>query len=134
MKTVVDEDICRGSPWPFTLPCSSSHTYTAAQIMSNISNIILHAPTPHEKNLEAAEGWARRAKDLIQQRKVGEGRKPRIETCETALSAILFNLGMLREVRWCFPSGQPRPFSLMRLLQNRCHQICRVHASCTQRV
>jgi hypothetical protein len=64
--------------------------------MSNISNIILHAPTPHKQNLEVAEGWATRARDLIRDTK-GDVRERRIETCEIALCAILFNLGMLKE-------------------------------------
>lgn len=113
--------------------------HVAAQIMSNLSSIVLHSPS--HSNIEQAEKWAGTALGLIKAvgaslsclsfspfdgnfgvnvffvgvgqddeesgdkdkgkwTKKAEGEDEEgVKICENALGAVLFNLGMLREVR-----------------------------------
>jgi hypothetical protein len=97
---------------PFT------RTPPAAQLMSNLSSIILHAPpqstfpqpSPVSDRRTQAELWAQKALEVIGAATgmVGTGEKSRSfklrqggtgdGTCDAALGSTLFNLGILREV------------------------------------
>ena len=72
----------------------------AAQIMNNLSDIMVRGPPP--SNLHYAESWARQAQEVIEKTRTMRGAATDAEgmaLCEQTLAAVLFNLGALLEVR-----------------------------------
>lgn len=72
----------------------------AAQIMNNLSDIMVRGPPPN--NLQYAESWARQAQGVIEKTRTLPGAARETEgmaLCEQTLAAVLFNLGALLEVR-----------------------------------
>ena len=70
----------------------------AAQIMNNLSDLTSHV------NLKVAESWARQARGVIEKTRELPGSAKDAESmalCEQTLAAVLFNLGVLLEVRRC---------------------------------
>lgn len=83
-------------------------TPIAAQLMNNLSEIIMRqTPTPEIRH--QAEAWARQALAVIERaEKMPPPRKGWFgfsedmnvcSTCDQVLGAVLFNIGILREVR-----------------------------------
>lgn len=69
--------------------------------MNNLAELVIRgAPTPDKRH--QAEAWARQALGIIEKTKasVKEGSEE-LAPCELALTAVLFNLGSLREAG-CF--------------------------------
>ena len=72
----------------------------AAQIMNNLSDVMVRAPPP--ASLHQAESWARQARGVIEKTRTLPGTSKDAEglaLCEQTLAAVLFNLGALLEVR-----------------------------------
>lgn len=70
----------------------------AAQIMNNLSDLTSRV------NLKVAESWARQARGVIEKTRELPGSVKDAENmalCEQTLAAVLFNLGVLLEVRRC---------------------------------
>lgn len=80
----------------------------AAQLMNNLSEVIMRRP-PTPEIRHQAEAWARQALAVIERAEklplprkgwlgLSEDKDAR-STCDQVLGAVLFNVGMLREVR-----------------------------------
>ncbi|OJA11845.1 hypothetical protein AZE42_04058 [Rhizopogon vesiculosus] len=79
----------------------------AAQIMNNLSELIMRRPPKPEVRAQA-EAWARQALGVIERAQVqprsshwfgwGKPAEDEREVCEQALGVVLFNLGSLREM------------------------------------
>ncbi|KAI0659691.1 hypothetical protein C8Q70DRAFT_980398 [Cubamyces menziesii] len=81
-KNASVEDRCRG-----------------AQLMNNLSDLMVHGPPP--TNLKFAENWARQAQSVIEKTRTLPGAQKDPENmalCEQTLAAVLFNLGALLEM------------------------------------
>ncbi|KAI9065263.1 hypothetical protein FKP32DRAFT_1590751 [Trametes sanguinea] len=86
-------------PLPNQAEASVEDRCRGAQIMNNLSDLLVHKPTP--TNLKFAENWARQAKDTIEVTRTLPGAKKDPESmalCEQTLAAVLFNLGALLEM------------------------------------
>jgi hypothetical protein len=80
---------------PLFTRLTSLYTRVGAQLMSNLAELLIRtSPTPEK--LHQAEEWAKQASAVIQRTTRATSSLP--TTCEHALSAVLFNLGALREV------------------------------------
>ena len=89
------------------IPRSNSTLFLAAQLMNNLSELLMRRP-PSPEIRHQAEAWARQAYGLIErvQKKplprtgwFSSGVQQSTEVCDQTLGVVLFNLGMLREVR-----------------------------------
>lgn len=85
---------------PFLFPYPHSHlSFPAAQIMNNLSSLIMSKP-PSPETLKQAEAWARKSAAVCGQeinhstKKKGE----QLDVCESTLAVALFNIASLREV------------------------------------
>ncbi|KAI0947767.1 hypothetical protein AcW1_009444 [Taiwanofungus camphoratus] len=69
-----------------------------AQLMNNLAELVLRGPpTPEKRN--QAEAWARQALGTIERTKAtAKGDSEELQSCEEALTAVLFNLGYLLEM------------------------------------
>ena len=112
MVNVNIEDRCEGTStsFPRLILSPTWHLPVAAQLMNNLSELIMRRP-PSPEIRHQAEAWARQAYGLIE--RVRETPLPRRgwfsssseqsrEVCDQVLGVVLFNLGTLREVRVCF--------------------------------
>ncbi|KAI0754336.1 hypothetical protein C8Q80DRAFT_1138444 [Daedaleopsis nitida] len=71
----------------------------AAQIMNNLSDVMVRGPPP--SNLNSAESWARQAQGVIEKTRSlprTPGDEEGMALCEQTLAAVLFNLGTLLEM------------------------------------
>ncbi|KAH9915762.1 hypothetical protein B0H21DRAFT_326380 [Amylocystis lapponica] len=68
-----------------------------AELMNNLSELSLRGPPTPEKR-DRAEQWARQALSTIERTKASAAGDADLTTCETALAAVLFNLGSLLEM------------------------------------
>ncbi|KAJ7683005.1 hypothetical protein B0H17DRAFT_1074968, partial [Mycena rosella] len=69
---------------------------TCAQRMSNIAELLVRDPTDERRKY--AEAWVQNALSTLQLARKKMNPKEPIPTCELALSAALFNAGILREM------------------------------------
>lgn len=92
-------------PWYATIHALQyDHTYLppipAAQIMNNLSSLIMSKP-PSAETLLQAEAWARKSVAVSGQEIKGRGAKKlqgELDVCESTLAVALFNIASLREV------------------------------------
>jgi hypothetical protein len=97
--------------------------FPAAQLMSNLSSVLLDIPNPESKTsislskLEQALSWAQKAYDVICTVHEPNARTKKVTkesiVCDAALGSILFNLGMLMEVSRLLSLRTPRLISLL---------------------
>ena len=112
MENVNIEDRCEGAS--ARLLClvlsPTRHLPVAAQLMNNLSELIMRRP-PSPEIRHQAEAWARQAYGLIEcvqetplprRGWFSSGSEQSREVCDQVLGVVLFNLGTLREVRVCF--------------------------------
>lgn len=100
------EDKCRGLSYPQHASLIiiinlfiDLTTFTAAQIMNNVSSLIISkSPTP--ATFAQAETWARKSVAVCGQEIDGEkkGNAEQLSVCQTTLAVALFNIASLREV------------------------------------
>lgn len=67
-------------------------TTLAAELMNNLAELFTHSSD--EVSLRQAEAWAQKAQAVVQ----AVAKEGLVDTCELVLTAVLFNLGSLREV------------------------------------
>lgn len=93
------------APPPGTKDAAVEDRCRAAQIMNNLSDLMVRGPPP--TNVQYAESWARQAQTVIEKTRSLPGAAKDEEAmalCEQTLAAVLFNLGALLEVRLLFGS------------------------------